>query len=314
MSGPNYDELPVHRLMLRDKVRNETYQKAIAETVKEGDVVLDVGAGTGILSLFAAQAGARKVYAVERTRMAEMARTVIKDNGMEDCVEVIQAEVEALELSEKVDVIISEWMGGYGTDEYMHIPVLVACGRWLKEGGKILPERVTAWMGPVWDCELDEDMNFWRSRPYRIDLGAIADSTAREVYWVQHHITEDTLLAQPQVMWSVDLYQCSLEQARGPFSTTLSFSARRKGKLCALAAWFRAEFGEEIVLTNAPDAPKTHWGRWVFPLERTVEINEGTEIAVEFTCESDGSAYCHNRWLVRVGDGPWEHHDTRKQF
>ena len=242
MSGPSYDKLQVHRLMLRDRVRNETYQRAITKAVKQGNIVLDVGAGTGVLSLFAVQAGARKVYAVERTRMAEMAKVVIKSNGIEDYVKVIQADIETLNLPEKVDVIISEWMGGYGTDEYMHVPVLIARDRWLKKDGKILPEKVTAWMAPVWDCELNEDLNFWRGRPYKVDLSPIADSTVQEALWVQHHITEDTLLAQPKPMWSVDLYQCSVERAREPFSASLTFSTTRNGRLCALAAWFHAEF------------------------------------------------------------------------
>ena len=313
MSGPNYNGLEVHRLMLGDQIRNETYRKAIANAVKSGDVVLDIGAGTGILSLFAAQAGARKVYAVERTKMAEMAEALIKKNGMEDCVTVIRADAETIQLQENVDVIISEWMGGYGVDEYMHVPVLTARDRWLKQNGKILPGRVTAWIAPVWDCQLDENLNFWRSHPYEVNLTPIAYNTAQEVFWCQHHITEDALLAPPQPMWSTDLYQCSLEQARGSFKASLLFSASHNGKLSALAAWFHAEFGSEIVLTNAPDAPKTHWGRWIFPLEQSVEIKKGTKIAVELICESDGSYYCHNSWSVCVGDGPREYHDTRKQ-
>jgi predicted RNA methylase len=68
-----YASLDIHRRMLLDDVRNEVYRKALIASVKPGDAVLDFGAGTGILSLFAAQAGARRVYAVERTTMAERA-------------------------------------------------------------------------------------------------------------------------------------------------------------------------------------------------------------------------------------------------
>ena len=77
--------------MLRDHVRNEAYQQAIQRVVKPGDVVLDIGAGTGILSIFAAQAGARRVFAVERTEIATVARTMIERNGLADRIEVIQA-------------------------------------------------------------------------------------------------------------------------------------------------------------------------------------------------------------------------------
>ena len=63
----DYQRLAMHRLMLRDRVRNETFREGIGAAVTPGNVVLDVGAGTGILSLFCIQAGAQRVYAVERT-------------------------------------------------------------------------------------------------------------------------------------------------------------------------------------------------------------------------------------------------------
>src|SRR5271170_1567362 len=109
-----YDELPVHRWMLRDSVRNEAFRNAIAHAVKPGDVVLDMGAGTGILSVFAAVAGARKVYAVERTDVALVARRMVERNGFAGCIDVLQADLEDITLPEKVDVLVSEWMGGFG--------------------------------------------------------------------------------------------------------------------------------------------------------------------------------------------------------
>ena len=140
-----YTQLSLHRWMLRDEVRNEAYRKAIVQAVKPGQVVLDMGAGTGILSIFAAQAGARKVYAVERTGIASVARRMVKRNGYENVIEIIEGNLEDIDLPEKVDVLMSEWMGGLGVDENMLAPLVMARNRWLKPGGKILPERVTAY-------------------------------------------------------------------------------------------------------------------------------------------------------------------------
>lgn len=296
--------------MLRDRIRNETYRKAITESVKPNDIVLDVGAGTGILSLFAVQAGARKVYAVERTKMARLAERIMEKNGIGDRVEVIQSDIEKINLSDQVDVIVSEWMGRYGIDEYMHIPVLMARDRWLKPGGIMLPESVTALMAPVWDRHLHQSLNFWRSQPYGLDLSPIADGTAQEIFWSRYTITEYTLLARPKEMWKTHLRRISLAEVRGPFHTSLSFPASRDGKLSGLATWFHADFGHGITLTNAPDAPMTHWGRWVFPLNYTIDIQKGMNIAVEFSCEPAEDDYSRNMWSVRVEDGPWEHHDT----
>ena len=105
METAPYATLWQHRYMLHDRVRNEVFRRAIFAAVKPGHVVMDMGAGSGILSVFAARAGARKVYAIERTTIAEFAQEILEANGVEDRVEIIQSDVESVELPEKVDVI-----------------------------------------------------------------------------------------------------------------------------------------------------------------------------------------------------------------
>ncbi|CAM9961621.1 unnamed protein product, partial [Sphacelaria rigidula] len=100
-----------------------------------GKTVLDVGTGSGILALWAAQAGAAKVYAVEFTDMANHAKRLVAKNGMQDVVEVIQTSVEDLELPGKVDIIISEWMGYFLLRESMLDSLVRARDRFLISGG-----------------------------------------------------------------------------------------------------------------------------------------------------------------------------------
>jgi type I protein arginine methyltransferase len=312
-TGPDdsyYADLPIHRTMLRDNVRCEAYRHALAEWVRPGYAVLDVGAGTGILSLFAVRAGARKVYAVERTSIVSLTQQLVAMNGAEKQVQVIRGDMEAVELPEQVDIIVSEWMGGYGVDEGFLPAVLMARDRWLKPRGKMLPERVTAWIALVCDSELETDLSFWRSHSYGIDLSLLAEKTAREVKYCQHHITRDTLLAEPQPMWVTDVYTCSFKEARSLFEASLSFTVKRGGSFNALATWFKAEFGRGIVLTNSPDASNTHWGRFVYPLSRTMEVEQGTEVLVKFACEPTVDSHCRSRWSVKVGDRGWEHQQS----
>ena len=301
----SYGELWLQRKMLRDGVRNEAYRQAIFKTVKPGDVVLDVGAGTGILSIFAAQAGARKVFAVERTGMARMIRKLAEENGVDDTVEIFQRDIETFTAPEPVDVIVSEWMGGFGVDENMLVLVLEARDLWLKPGGKMLPERVAAWMAPVWDCELDDEMELWRSCPHGVDLSPIASEMAEELLYERHDISDLDLRAAPQKLWTHDTYACSAAEARLPFQASLSFSASETGKISALATWFSAEFGDGLILSNAPSAPPTHWGRTSFPLEDTIPVEQGETISVEFVCAPAGPGYCHEEWSVRIGQGTW---------
>ena len=313
MSSPDdsyYAQLDIHCLMLSDRVRCEAYRSALARQVKKGDVVLDVGAGMGILSLLAVQAGARKVYAVERASVASFSRKLVKVNGAEERVQIIHGDMESVTLPEPVDVIVSEWMGGCGVDEGFLPAVLLARDRWLKPRGRMLPERVTAWIAPVWDSRIEEELSFWRSHPYEVDLGLIAELAANEVRYCQHHITGDTLSAAPQEMWTTDVHTCSIEEARSPYKASLSFSISRACRINALAAWFQAEFGQGDTLTNAPDAPKTHWGRFVFPLDRAVPVGLGSQVKVDFVCEPTLDSHCRTKWSIKPEDGDWEQHQS----
>ena len=132
---PMYTEFEVHRSMIQDRVRTDAFRAAIDTVVRPGDVVLDIGAGTGILSMFAARAGAARVYAVEQTSIAVLAQELVAANGLSDVIEVIQGDVVEIEPPEQVDVIVSEWLGGFGIDEGMLVPVIAARDRWLKRAG-----------------------------------------------------------------------------------------------------------------------------------------------------------------------------------
>ena len=194
----NYCNLRGHESMLRDSVRCEAFRQAIVDTVTPGCAVLDIGAGTGILSLFAAQAGARVVYAVERTHIAEFAKRIVSENGFGDRINVLQNDMETLELPEKVDVIVSEWLGGYGVDENL-LPIVVrARDRWLKPGGKLLPASVAVMFAPIDDKELynEHGPGFWNKRNiHGIDFSFFTQKELQMGHANQLHVPDKFLLA-----------------------------------------------------------------------------------------------------------------------
>ena len=306
----NYDSIETHRVMLYDDIRNQTYRRALLANIKPSDVVLDFGAGSGILSLFAAQAGAARVYAIEQTTIVRLARRLVKRNGFDDRIVVIRGDIQRVNLPEKVDVIVSEWLGAFGVDENMLAPLIVARDRWLKPGGRMLPETVTAWIAPLWNDELDLETTLKSGRPYDLDLSLVADPEAEEVSWMWQTVPAETLLAEPQKMWTTDVREISREEASGPFTVSLKLTAARDGRINALTTWFSAHFTPDITLTNAPTAPVTHWGQCLFPLQRPVAVVQGTTIDVEFACSPAGPGYSNFAWSVRIGDASWEHHDT----
>jgi precorrin-6B methylase 2 len=301
----------MHRWMLRDTIRNESYRRALQRVVRPGDVVLDFGAGTGILSLFAVQAGARKVYAVERTTIAKFAREMIRRNGCADRIEVLEGDLEDIELPEKVDVIVSEWMGHLGVDENLLAPLVIARNRWLKPGGRVIPDRVTTLMAPVWVASYDEDLARWRSKPHGLDMTAVADLSGNDTLRSQTPLTPADLVAPPTALWSHPALECTLAEADRSFVARARFASTKSGRFNAIATWFDAAMGDGSILTNAIGAPDTHWGRLLFPCERAYEVRVGTPIDVEFHCDPVAQGNCEFHWTVQVDGNPREEHDTR---
>ena len=174
--------------MLEDQSRMTAYSDAVRLNPDSfrGKVVLDVGTGSGVLAMWAAQAGAKKVYAVEATHMAVQARKIVAANGLSDVVEVIQGSMEEVELPEKVDVIISEWMGYFLLRESMFDSVLCARDKWMKPGGAMFPSHAKMYLSAIKSNksgqkyqELQESLNVWEDfvrnthENYGIDLSCM---------------------------------------------------------------------------------------------------------------------------------------------
>lgn len=141
-----FSKSEVPSLCLRDVERTEAFRAAINKVVKPGDIVLDAGAGSGILSFFAAAAGARKVYSVEYDPgLAETLRRNATLNGFAEVIEVIAGDVRELRLPVQVDVLIAEMIETWLLDE-LQIPALNAlrANRVIGSKTKMIPERYEA--------------------------------------------------------------------------------------------------------------------------------------------------------------------------
>ena len=249
-----YAELEVHRTMIRDRVRTEAFRRAIESVVRPGDVVLDVGAGSGILSLFAARAGAACVYAVERTTVAAVAQGLAAANGVAEIVQVFHGDVMEIELPGRVDVIVSEWLGGFGIDEGMLGPVIAARDRWLKPGGVMIPRLVTAWTALVDDRYSGEMVQFLRDNPYGLKLDGLAEMTVNEIFYsgTFRHLAAGDRRSGPGRLWATDAELIPLEQAQAPHEAETLLPVREHGTANALALWFSAELAPGISLSVGP--------------------------------------------------------------
>lgn len=183
-----YGYLSQQQNMMQDFVRTSTYQKAInGNFVDFNDkVILDVGAGSGILSFFAAQAGARKVYAVEASNMAQYAQQLVAANNLSDRISVIAGKIEEIELPEKVDVIISEPMGYMLYNERM-LETYLHAKKWLKPDGKMFPSRGDLHVAPFTDEALFSEQynkaNFWYQTSFHnVDLSSLREAAMKEYF------------------------------------------------------------------------------------------------------------------------------------
>jgi predicted RNA methylase len=116
---------------LMDEKRTLMFKKAIDKVVKEGDIVADLGTGTGILAMFAVDAGAEKVYAVEaNSQLCKFLKEIFKENGYEN-IHLIQGDARKITLPEKIDVAICE-MISTGLIKEMQVPVMNNVLKYLK--------------------------------------------------------------------------------------------------------------------------------------------------------------------------------------
>ena len=310
---PMYAEFEVHRTMVCDRVRTDAFRGAIEALVRPGDIVLDVGAGTGILSVFAARAGASRVYAVEQTTMAVLAQQLAIANGVDDIVEVIQGDVLDIEPSEGADVVVSEWLGGFGIDEGMLVPVIAARDRWLKAGGVMIPQSVTAWAALVHDSHLAETVEFLKERPYGLLLDDLADKTVNEILYSgsDRHLTVADRRSASARLWTTDVGSIPIEEARAPHEADVRLSVQEHGTANALALWFSAELGAGISLSVGPGDPPTHWGMTTAPLSAPVDLEPGMVVRARVRTALARPAGTWTSWAIALPGAEWEEHDEQ---
>jgi len=258
-----YGEIPIHQAMLSDRVRCETYRRAVesfADVDFEGKVVMDLGCGTGLLSCFCARAGAARVYAVEASSMAMIAQSVARTNHLDHIITVVHDRIEDALLPEKVDVIISEWMGCFLLFEGMLDSVLYARDRYLKEGGKLYPDRAIMYLAPIsYQSYYQKHVGFLQDVE-GLNLNVLrrrAEDTFLSSCLKSHmELSADDLLSEPQELASYDLTTATLEQIHSGL-LQFSFEPRREADFHGFAVWFNVEFSswpykKERTLSKAP--------------------------------------------------------------
>lgn len=277
--------------MLKDTVRTSSYRDFIYDNknLLASTTVLDIGCGTGILSMFCAKAGAKKVYAVDNSAIITKCRENVAANGLSDTISCVRGKVEEVDLPNlkdggkgAVDIIVSEWMGYCLLYESMLDSVLDARDRFLKPGSGIMaPSHCTLRVAPICDEDYIADaITFW-NEVYGFDMNAMTEKIYDDV--VVRSVGKENLVADSATFRTLDLYTVTkedLEFEAAPFEVVLDrdvdegidawciwfdtfFLTKRNDSLehDAKAEEWPAKNNEDrgVAFTTGPGGKETHW-------------------------------------------------------
>ena len=279
-----YSTRHIHELMLKDKHRTLSYQSFLYNNqhLLKDKVVLDVGCGTGILSLFAAKAGARLVVGVDAADIADKAREIVELNGYEGRVVIVKGKMEEVTLPvEKVDVIISEWMGYFLLYESMLPSVLFARDRYLSNPAHCYPDVAVLYVAGMHDRRSRGEWVDWWKDVYGFDMSPLVTDADRHL-----GSSVETVQAADVVTSTCELKRFDVGSVRAEeldWSSDFNVRLTTADTVDALVVHFDTLFQrgatEPVSLTTSPSTPPTHWMQTVFRLHQSVGGEAGEGVA-----------------------------------
>ncbi|KAJ0985244.1 hypothetical protein J5N97_003600 [Dioscorea zingiberensis] len=316
-----YGSFGIHRVMLSDKARMDAYHGALMSnpSLINQATVMDVGCGTGILSLFAAQAGASKVIAVEASaKMASLATQIAKENFLlkevnqnseekaypPGVITVAQCMIEELNNfiqvePHSIDVLVSEWMGYCLLYESMLTSVLYARDHWLKPGGAILPDTATIFAAGF--GKGGTSLPFWED-VYGFNMSCIGKEVVEDAGQVPivDIIESRDIMTESAVVQAFDLTTMKpddmdftanfeLKLRSGSQGEEISTDAKSQISWCyGVVLWFETGFTSRFckemctLLSTSPYSPRTHWSQTILTFKEPVAMESArctTELA-----------------------------------
>ena len=321
--------------MITDQVRMDTYYSAIYNN-KEiffDKTVLDIGSGTGILSIWVALNGANKVYSVENSNVSKLTSQIIKLNNLEDKICLLNNKLENIILPEKVDIIISEWMGYMLLNESMIDVIILARDKWLKKNGLILPSEANLYLTPVNSIISDNKFKEINEtiieselilektlNNYSIDLSPLYESYKNEcwnrlVYDISKPflINPEEIMGTSEKILSINLYTITINELEN-INCSLSFK-NKDGKINGYIFWFDTVFKKEkeknflneYVLSTSPCNGYTHWKQILLTVrEKKSKFNKTDIINIQIIRDKEN--YRNHHIKLNTTDGNYQYY------
>ncbi len=274
-----------HHAMLRDFIRLAAYRRAIEHSVQPGTVALDLGCGSGILSFFAARAGARKVYAIERRPdIILLAQALAEANGLDDRIEFIEgasSHIGEARIQPKADLLVAEILGNGILEENVLEFTIDARRRFLAPDARLIPSRLD-----IYIFAFDSGLNMSRHEEvqelndlYGLDFSLLGKVLCNKATTRtdRYNTLINKTMSEPVMVQSLDFR--TLEET--VFASRFELVALEDGQITSFCGYFKAHLDEDNILTNSPWAPPTHWTQLVFTLAAPHPVKKGERLPME---------------------------------
>lgn len=284
-----------HRLYLSDGARLTAFRAALAEAIEPGDVVVDLGSGTGILGLLACSAGAARVYAIDGGGMAPSARAIARANGLDDRVRVLDGHSTEIDLPERADLLVTDQIGRFGFDSGIVGYVRDAERRFLRPSARLVPSQIDLWVAPVEVRAIADAAAFWTCRPAGFDMRPIHDLAMNTGY--PHTLQAGDLLG-PAALGGAIEFSKDCRTIAVEAETVLT----RAGTLHGIGGWFSAHLSAGVQMSNSPlAADRIARRNVVFPIARPTEMSAGDRVRTRMRILPDDLIVAWTVELFRAG-------------
>lgn len=285
----SYGHYAIHEEMLKDEIRTTTYKKAIEwnQHLFQDKVVMDVGCGTGILSMFAARAGAKCVIAVDCSNIVESAKKIIDENKLSHKIVVVKSKIEDIKSLprdyKEVDIIVSEWMGYCLFYESMLDTVIYARDKWLrKSGGLLFPDKAKLFLTAIEDRTYkNKKINYWDD-VYGFKMSCIKEIAMSEP--LVDNVEPKQIVTGNCLIKEVNLMKVTKEDLT--FEVDFRLPVRRDEYIHAFMTYFTVDFTAchtSIGFSTSPEGNQyTHWKQTVFYFPDELAVKKGEEIKGRF--------------------------------
>jgi protein arginine N-methyltransferase 1 len=280
--------------MVTDKLRTDAYAHALEREIKTGDVVAEIGTGTGIFALLACRFGARRVYAFEPSAVIELAREIAVANGFADRIEFIPRMSIESALPERVDVIVSDVHGILPFFNRGLLSLIDARQRFLAPNGRMVPRSDTLWIAGVNAPELyQEHVGPWDDKPYDFNMSAALPRRINSMD--QRYVTAEQLFLEPRCLTTIDCQTLQQPDLDASVSWTVDQEAQGHG----IVLWFDSVLADGIMFTNRPGAPRLIYQQQFCPWPAPLDVRPGDTVTVTISARLVGNDYVW-RWDTQL--------------